>query len=136
MYLDIKEMVTKTYTCLAVPFPYSMTDTALCTKHKRWCRHFNSCVAIKHSSGVRSAGLFTSCESSDISVGTFLKSSSLTVSQLNSLTASVVSLRIESLLSELKSFISRLILRASCDTRDLNVDGELTTPAVKNIFFY
>ena len=85
--------------------PYSMTDTARCTKHNRWCLHFKSCEATKQSrGGVRSVGLLTICNSNDIRVGTFLNSSSLTVSQLKCFTASTESRKTESCESELKVF--------------------------------
>lgn len=67
---------------------------------------------MKHIRGTRSAGLFTIVERRDISVGMYLFSSSLIVSQLKFFTASTVSRRMESLSLELRVFISDLIFDA------------------------
>lgn len=72
-------------------------------------------------------GLLISCDSNDMRVGTFLTSSIYTRSQLNHLTASIESVRIESWEIELKSFISPLIFAAILVTTDAVVEGELTT---------
>ncbi len=98
-YTYIKQMVTLyiiMLTCFAVPFPYIITDIALCARHIRWCLACKSTDATKQSMGTLLVGLGTICFRSAIKVGTFFCNSRLTVSQLKCFTASQVSLRIES----------------------------------------
>ena len=70
-------------------------------------------------------GLLISYDNNDMRVGTFFISSRYTSSQLNHLTASTESVRIESWETELNSFISPLILAAILVTTDAVAEGEL-----------
>jgi len=80
--------------------------------------------ATKQSRGI----LFTGCginrASNNVKVGSLCWSSSITVSQLNCFTASIVSLKIELCASELMSFISDLIFMANSTITDLDVVGD------------
>jgi len=44
-------------TCLLVPFPYSITDTAHCARPNLWCLDFKSCGPIRLKNGLCSSGL-------------------------------------------------------------------------------
>lgn len=78
------------FTCFEVPFPYNIMDSALWTRHIRWWRDFNSWDATIQRRGFFLVGSLTILLSKSMRVGSFDRSSSITVSQLKFLTASTV----------------------------------------------
>ena len=104
-------------TCLLDPFPYSITETALCMRPSFGWRSFTSWDAKQEMKGLDIAGFFTKRWSNCIRVGTFLWSSKVIVSQLKCLIPSTVSLKMESCSSDASCLISAFILAAtSCKT--------------------
>ena len=111
------------FTCLAVPFPYNITEIALCTKLSWQWRDLRIIEANRQHKGDLPADLPTNRESKLISVGTC---SSSTVSQWKYFTASVESLRIEAVAVELGCFISSRIFNDSLVLIECTILGECT----------
>ena len=94
------------------------------------CLDFSICDASKQIKGFDFSGHGINSIRSDIKIGIFFSSSSLTESQLNFFNASSLFLKKQFCITELKLFISNFIFDATRDITSLDVVGELTIPDV------